>query len=116
MLCLWCQCALNDYVVCLWCQCALDDHIVCLWYQCALDDYVVCLWYQCALDDYVVCLWYQCALDDYVVSVTDKSQFRAVMYDITQYIMFKRGVAALVLANCSLLAVPVSPRLVHCLL
>ncbi|KAK2190821.1 hypothetical protein NP493_67g04004 [Ridgeia piscesae] len=36
----------------------------------------------------------------------DKSQFRAVMYDITQYIMFKRGVAALVLANCSLLAVP----------
>ena len=30
------------------------------------------------------------------------------MYDITQNILFKRGVAMLVMANCSLLAVPVS--------
>ncbi|KAK2154832.1 hypothetical protein LSH36_256g04076 [Paralvinella palmiformis] len=36
----------------------------------------------------------------------DGNGCRAFMYDITQNIIFKRGVAFLVLANCSLLAVP----------
>ncbi|ELU07210.1 hypothetical protein CAPTEDRAFT_150573 [Capitella teleta] len=36
----------------------------------------------------------------------DASGLRAFMYDVTQHIVFKRTVAALVLANCSLLAVP----------
>ncbi|XP_014778996.1 sodium leak channel NALCN [Octopus bimaculoides] len=36
----------------------------------------------------------------------DGNGFRALMYDITQHIFFKRAVAILVLANCSLLSVP----------
>lgn len=36
----------------------------------------------------------------------DGNGFRALMYDITQHISFKRAVAFLVLANCSLLCVP----------
>jgi hypothetical protein len=36
----------------------------------------------------------------------EHSQLRTLMYDITQNIVFKRSVAFLVLANCSLLAVP----------
>ena len=46
-------------------------------------------------------------LPDYL-SEGHHSAFRAFMYDITQNIYFKRAVAFLVLANCSLLAVPVS--------
>ena len=34
--------------------------------------------------------------------------FRSLMYDITQHIAFKRTVAIMVMANCSLLFVPVS--------
>ncbi|GAB1610576.1 sodium leak channel non-selective protein-like [Argonauta hians] len=36
----------------------------------------------------------------------DGNGFRALMYDITQHIFFKRAVAILVLLNCSLLSVP----------
>jgi len=36
----------------------------------------------------------------------EHSRLRSLAFDITQHILFKRGVAFLVLANCSLLAVP----------
>lgn len=42
------------------------------------------------------------------ISLLDASGLRAFMYDVTQHIVFKRAVAMLVLANCGLLAVPVS--------
>ena len=38
----------------------------------------------------------------------EHSHLRSLAFDITQHIIFKRGVAFLVLANCSLLAVPVT--------
>jgi len=41
------------------------------------------------------------------VLYTEHSRLRSLAFDITQHIIFKRGVAFLVLANCSLLAVPV---------
>ena len=43
-----------------------------------------------------------------VTDITERNIFRAFAYSVTQDIKFKRFVAVLVLANCSLLAVPVS--------
>ena len=40
--------------------------------------------------------------------LSDRSGIRTLMYDITQHIYFKRFVAMLVMANFSLLTVPVS--------
>ena len=46
---------------------------------------------------------------------TEHSHLRSLAFDITQHIIFKRGVAFLVLANCSLLAVPVTDHFNHAL-